>query len=141
MKKVAIFLDFDGVFHPLMGSTKHFCDLKNFETVMKEYSQILDIDFIISSSWKNRYSIEEIKSFFSKEIAEKIIGFTVEKTTGDGSRYASAQEFMKNSNYDYWLALDDDHYAWNRVENLVWCHDEVKDREVAILKERLDKLA
>lgn len=141
MKKVAIFLDFDGVFHPLMGSTKHFGDLKNFEAVIKEYFQILDIDFIISSSWKNRYSMEEIKSFFSKEIAEKIIGVTEEKGNGDGARYNSAQEFMKNSKYDYWIALDDDHYAWNRVENLVWCHDKFQDREVSILKERLEKLA
>lgn len=142
MKSVILFLDFDGVFHPLMGSGLKFIDLPNFENVIRQYKDRFDFKLVISSTWRREYTLSQMAKFFSPDIAMLLVGVTpVINTIGDGVRYEEAQQWRaQNDMNSDWIAIDDDHYAWSRVEQLVWCHDKFQEREVGILQSQLNKI-
>ncbi len=71
-----LFLDFDGVLHPASPFNRDagaLCHLERFESVMRDFP---DWKIVISSSWREEFSLEEIQSFFSKDIAARIVGGT-----------------------------------------------------------------
>lgn len=78
-----IFLDFDGVLHRefIPGSTPgrvrvnthQFTHLANFEAVVRDFP---DIDIVISSTWRINHSLNELRSYFSDDIATRIIDVT-----------------------------------------------------------------
>ena len=141
MKKVVIFLNFDGVFHPLVGGLLKFIDLPNFENKIRENISKFDFKIVISSSWKKEYTISQLKKFFSTDIALLINDVTPSFPPSDGSRYQEALDWLaKNDMSSQWIAIDDDHYAWNRVSNLVWCHDKFQEREMEIFQQLLDQV-
>ena len=142
MKSVVLFLDFDGVFHPLMSNGLKFIDLPNFENFIRKHSDRFDFKLVISSNWRREYTLSQISKFFSPDIALKLVGVTpVLNTIGDGVRLEEAQQWRaQNDMNSAWFALDDDHYAWDRVEQLVWCHDKFQEREIGILEDKLSQL-
>jgi len=142
MKSVILFLDFDGVFHPLMGNGLQFVDLPNFENLLRQYKDRVDFKLVISSTWRRQYTLSQIKNFFSPDISLLLSGVTpVINEIGDGIRYQEAQQWRaQNDMFSAWFALDDDHYSWNRVDQLVWCHDKFQEREIGLLTEKLDAL-
>jgi len=58
-----LFLDFDGVLHPMNRATGVFSLLPHFEQVMRDYP---GVDIVVSSTWRETYSIEELRSVFPK---------------------------------------------------------------------------
>ncbi len=83
IKKVILFLDFDGVTHhyfPVSDVSEeentYFFFLKNIESVIRDFNSNLDIKIVISSSWRKRKTIEELKEYFSDDIKEKVISST-----------------------------------------------------------------
>lgn len=141
MKKVVVFLDFDGVLHPLMGGLLQFVDLPNFEAKIRENKNRFDFNIVISSTWKKNYTLSQIRKFFSPDIALLISDVTPSFPSGDGSRYNEALDWLaKNDMSSAWIAIDDDHYAWNRVSNLVWCHDKFQEREMEIFQQLLEQV-
>lgn len=140
MIKLVIFLDFDGVFHPLIDGKK-FQDLPEFQKIIEKYNNHFNFNIVISSSWKDKYNLEELKKFLPNTISQYVIDTTPSFPNQDGSRYQESQEWLtKNPDWEYWLAIDDDHYAWNKHENLIWCHDKFKAREVQIFEEKLNTI-
>lgn len=143
MKKLVIFLDFDGVFHPYFRDNgfKAFVDLPHFENIIRRYKTSLDISLVISSSWKNRLTLDEIKVNFSSDIATMIHSVTPSLDVADGSRLEEAKLWLIQNDIECdWIALDDDHYAWSLSENLIWCLDKFQDREIELLTNRLDSV-
>ena len=141
MKKipVAIFLDFDGVFHPYFSSDEEkFQDVPQFQKIIEKYSDKIDFNIVISSSWKKRKTLDEIKSIFPKVIAERIVSKTSNFKDEDGSRLAEAKEWLSNSNIQHWIAIDDDSFAWHKSENLVWCMDKFQEDESESLSFKLE---
>lgn len=143
MKKVVLFLDFDGVFHPLISAPLFFKDLPAFEDVVRKNMDKFNFQIVISSTWKNRKSLSELKSIFSTDISLLVNDITPNLgKTGDGSRYQEALHWLAiNDMSAHWIALDDDNYAWNNVSNLVWCHDKFQEREINLFQQQLDKIA
>ncbi len=139
MKNVIVFLDFDGVFHPYFSENK-FEDLPLFESIIREYSDKINFKMVISSSWKKRKTLDEIKAIFSNDIASQIVSVAPTLEDSDGSRLKEAQLWLEANNNEKcnWIALDDDHYAWGKHENLVWCLDKFKEHESALLKSKLN---
>lgn len=136
---VAIFLDFDGVFHPYFSSDQEkFQDVPNFQKVLENYSDKIDFNIVISSSWKKRKSLDEIKAIFPKFISDKIVSKTPNFKDEDGSRLAEAKEWLSNVDIQHWIAIDDDSFAWNKCENLVWCMDKFQEDEAESLSFKLD---
>lgn len=69
-----LFLDFDGVMHPeFCNESKHFMHRDTFETVMRSAPQV---ELVISSTWRQKRSLDVLKTLFSHDVASRIIGTT-----------------------------------------------------------------
>jgi hypothetical protein len=87
-----LFLDFDGVLHlefipgktpgKARANTEYFTHLEIFEATIRDFPEV---DIVISSTWRLRRSLQELRGFFSPDIATRIIDVTPElpKTTAD----------------------------------------------------------
>jgi len=69
-----IYLDFDGVLHPVNSPQQNFVHLPSLEALLRENP---GIEVVISSSWRAVFSEEYIKDhFFSEHVANRIVGVT-----------------------------------------------------------------
>jgi len=117
-----IFLDFDGVLHPDgCDVSMDFCYMQNFCSVIGDVDPNFQVPIVISSMWRLTVKLDEMRSYFPKEIARQIIGVTPDlyvkpissiswndTTTNDGLREAEIKRWM--STYcpaGQWLAIDD----------------------------------
>ena len=115
-----IFLDIDGVLTkeditPIedialleadYGKFDPIC-LQEFENVIRQYP---DIKIVISSAWRELFSLEEIKSHFSNDIAAKIVGVTpIAQFVKKFFRYQEILDYLKKNNAteEPWIAVDD----------------------------------
>jgi hypothetical protein len=114
---LCLFLDFDGVTHPEPCLKVHeFCFLPLIEDVLREYGAV---EVVISSSWRNEYSLDQLRSFFSADIAKRVVGVTPsskkptdEWLPGRVGGYEREREcdawMQKNRTWGTpWLAIDD----------------------------------
>lgn len=114
-----LFLDFDGVLHPQYDGeptpvSEVFCHLPRFESVMRDFPCV---NIVISSTWRSQFTLEELRSRFSPDIAACIIDVTPLSEHIDG-KYLPAQredeilKWMATSRRSDtpWIALDD--AAW-----------------------------
>jgi HAD domain in Swiss Army Knife RNA repair proteins len=107
-KKLLIFLDFDGVLHPILCQPeKFFCRKHLFENVIREFKKV---EIIISSSWRHQYEFEELVNFFALDIQKLIVGCTrsVEISKAK-NRYEEIIDFLTcyERFQEPWLAIDD----------------------------------
>lgn len=126
-----LFLDFDGVLHPQFEgiptpADQLFCHLPRFETVMRDFQKV---QIVISSTWRYQFSLDQIRTRFSPDIAAQIIGTTPETDQDAYIPDRREQEILSwlaaTGNQDaQWIALDD--AAWqfsqnrNRVVACAW---------------------
>lgn len=70
-----LFLDFDGVIHPV-GSEQstYFCRLPMLEEFLM--NEAPDWRVVISSSWREYFSLEAIRTFFSPVMRDRVVGCT-----------------------------------------------------------------
>ena len=121
-----IFLDIDGVLvpekkfdHPIEESEILSFDrtcLHNFENVLREHP---DVFVVISSSWRELFSLDTILPLFSPDVAKRIVGFTPfldpkHLHQFQYIRYQEVLDFLQQHNAlrDRWVAVDDipEHY-------------------------------
>lgn len=116
-----LFLDFDGVLHPyesvysglfpqfLVRKDSLFCHLPRFENVVREHP---DIEIVISSDWRFKETLEELKAHFSADIAARIFDTTtLDKRVnyrGD-ARCLEIYKWLRDNQrtHETWLAVDD----------------------------------
>ena len=114
-----LFLDFDGVMHPeFCNESKHFVHRDTFETVMRSAPQV---ELVISSTWRQKRSLDVLKTLFSHDVASRIIGTTplyaqledVPDTLQGYEREAECRDWLRQHGRaaQEWLALDD--RSWN----------------------------
>lgn len=114
-----LFLDFDGVMHPeFCHESKHFMHLETFETVMRAAP---DVELVISSTWRYKRSLEELKALFSDDVAARIVGVTrpyaqlvdVSDVLVGYEREAECRHWLEQHGRitQEWLAVDD--RSWN----------------------------
>lgn len=121
-----VFLDFDGVLHPL-GAKPHeeFCFLNNFVSAFRFADPNHTIPIVISSLWRHEKSLEALRSYFPLDIAEQIVGVTPFQTREevlqikDWSAYGGDESKKKHRQREIslwmslyspdgeWLAIDD----------------------------------
>jgi HAD domain in Swiss Army Knife RNA repair proteins len=121
-----LFLDFDGVLHPLYSdaptpSDVIFCHLPRFESVMRDFPTV---KIVISSMWRYDFSLDKLKENFSPDIANRIIG-TTHLTCQTNVNYAPTRregeilDWLADSGYENtpWLALDDAVWQFDQYLN------------------------
>ena len=109
-----LFLDFDGVLHPMNRATGVFSLLPHFEQVMRDYP---GVDIVVSSTWREAYSIEELRSVFSENFRSRLVDVTP-IVTSTGKPHVREIEILSwlretGREYEAWLALDDSEWLFS----------------------------
>lgn len=105
-----IFLDFDGVLRR-QGSQLYRLEtnlVNNLEEIVRE---VREVEIVITSSWREVYSLSQLRSHFSGDIAERIVGVTPLSRDVQGYyRYREILAYLKRFHtvQTPWLAIDDD---------------------------------
>jgi len=69
---IILFLDFDGVTHPDCGPVdKLFTLMPLIEEVLVDHN---NVSIVISSSWRENYSLDEMQNFFTMKMQSRVIG-------------------------------------------------------------------
>ena len=109
-----LFLDLDGVLRrsasPLYGLDRDLVD--NLEGLLRT---VPDVKVVITSSWREAFSLAELRNHFSPDIAARIVGVTPSSQSRDGfCRHREVLAYLKRNDAasDWWVAVDDDpgHY-------------------------------
>ena len=144
-----IFLDFDGVLHPEpCREEQFFCHLPKLEALLREFP---DVQIVVSSSWRNDRTLDELRSFFSLDIAAKIIGCTpyyrdlpelVELIGVTYTRQAEVEGWLRafGRPWEKWVALDDRAYWFKPfLPNLIKCDANmgITDEVLSTLKTKI----
>ncbi|MBK6595436.1 MAG: hypothetical protein IPG23_23505 [Burkholderiales bacterium] len=114
-----LFLDFDGVMHPeFFHESKHFVHLGTFETMIRAAPHV---ELVISSTWRQKRSLNELKALFTADVAARIIGTTplyaqledVPDALVGYEREAECRNWLRQQGRtaQEWLAVDD--RSWN----------------------------
>lgn len=109
-----LFLDFDGVFRRT-GSPLYRLEadlVERFDCVCAEHP---DIRIVITSTWREAMTLNELRQSFPASLRLRIVGVTpLSRHHGDHGRYREVLAFLKRLGPPAkpWVALDDDslHY-------------------------------
>ncbi len=109
-----------------------------------------EIRVVITSTWRLHFSLDGLKEFLPKSLADRVIGVTPEMFTisGDGVTLRSreiSRYFEKNGPHQKWIALDDTDYlffGYGDNPNLLLIDGRTgfTDTDAAVLEQRLRKL-
>jgi len=139
-----LFLDFDGVLHPLFvpvgprrgrayeGPTLIHADLLS-ELLAPHLG---DTEIVIASNWARRLSSQEICQLLPRPLSDRVTGSVWdEHATTSLSRYELITGWLlrhRPNHSDRWLALDDDARGWPDSErrHLVWCAEPINSRSI-----------
>lgn len=145
-----LMLDFDGVLHPdpCKDDALFFCRLPMLEEVLRE---VPSVEIVITSTWRERRSLNELRKFFSTDISHRVIGSTpswrdhIDLAHAIGPTYRRSIEIeaylrLVGKPWLTWLALDDKPY-WFRpfCKNLLLCDPRtgITEATMAAVRERL----
>jgi hypothetical protein len=115
-----IFLDFDGVLHPSIGTIdERFCRISLLEDAVGGSG----CRIVISSSWRFHYSFQTLLRRFPQNLQSLIEGCTGPAVVGRHARYQEIVQYMGDvDDYD-WLALDDSKFEFpDSCHQLVHCN-------------------
>ncbi len=114
-----IFLDIDGVLKDF-GTTQWW---KGCIHTLNVLTRELNLKFVITSTWRAKYSIEELQSIFLEQgIIGKIVGYTPVLCQDRGFEIT---EYMKANPVSDWICLDDkisDIKDYIDPDNIYECH-------------------
>lgn len=131
-KECVLFLDYDGVLHffwPQDNSTdeenQFFYFVPQFERFINTFKESIDFKIVISSSWRESKTFNQLKAPFSKDIQALIVGITPNhRENTAGSRLRESQEWRATNQYDgLWIAIDDNADIWYNTPELFFCEN------------------
>jgi hypothetical protein len=117
-----IFLDFDGVLRRKQSPLYRFDQdcLMLFEGAMRA---LPELKIVITSSWREAFSLAEMRRLFSPDIAARIVGTTPKSSSSaDFTRHREVLAWLNWWGYENapWLAIDDDPLNYPpRLKNLL----------------------
>lgn len=104
-----LFLDFDGVLHGEQYNWQLFSHMDKLCEAIIAHKDNLRI--VISSSWREDYSLETLKEPFWEEVRPLIVGITPshEESFAPLARFGEIKHYCQNNNIsdNDWIALDD----------------------------------
>lgn len=116
-----LFLDFDGVLHP---STIGTDSLLSKASLLSMALYGIDLQIVISSSWRFTHSLKDLKAKLPSEIAKKIVGVTGPAVIGKHPRYNEIINYLNTQKgITDWRALDDSCWEFpSSCPNLIVCN-------------------
>jgi hypothetical protein len=143
---IYLFLDFDGVLlptprpgatipaRPLHDPAPH-CDWSLVKPLAKALSPYQEIHLVVSSTWRQRYEIDDLQRILEPLLVAGITG------RSQDSRYEEIRAYMYKKP-EQWLALDDDDSEWAGVERwrLIKCDEHVGLNDPSRLEELVAKI-
>ncbi|MCW8829254.1 MAG: HAD domain-containing protein [Gammaproteobacteria bacterium] len=137
-----LFLDFDGVTHPLSGTPFDLGCLKHLEAAVAEYA----VDIVIASSWREHYPLAQLRKLLGTELATKVVDVTpvIDEPFLKHVRYHEVQKYLAEAGHDEksWVAVDDTPGFYPPGAPVVWCDPQtgMTARESAQLRSALSIL-
>jgi hypothetical protein len=115
-----LFLDFDGVLHPkgAGGAAEHFSRRPLLEALLLE-AACADVRVVITSTWREAYSLAKLRQFFCAELQPRIIDRTpvLEDLDADHLRYREIRAWLnRHPEVKRWWALDDDRQGFPEAQ-------------------------
>ena len=112
MSKTVLFLDFDGVLHPVGGASAgtRLSQLPLLAAALREPA-LQHVQIVIASTWRQAHSIERLRRLFPADIAARIIGGTpvLDEYDSEHERYEEIRAWLDEQSEGWqWVALDDD---------------------------------
>lgn len=149
--KALIFLDFDGVLHPLwspapfndwqleatFGPTPYagpfFVHAAALVEILSPYLEELEV--VVSSTWGRERSIEDLQALLPAPLAARVLDAVhhhLPPTKQPRSRWGEISWYLENVRPDHadrWLAVDDDDRGWpgDQGHHLVLCRRDLGD--------------
>lgn len=106
-----LFLDFDGVLHPVGGvpAKQRLARLPLLEELLREPA-LREVGIVISSTWRVAYSMAQLRSVFAPDIRMRVFDRTPQL---DGyvahARHAEISAWLAlHPEVRHWIAVDDD---------------------------------
>ena len=116
-----LFLDFDGVLRRA-GSPEYQFDADCLEQFQETLRVLSEVEIVMSSSWKEAFSLNDIKRHFVPDIASRIIGVTPGGLRVDNhQRHREVFAFLRRHGWEQrpWVAIDDDPENYRLGANVV----------------------
>ena len=148
---MTLFLDFDGVTHPLhCNESRHFSRLAGIEGVLRACPYV---EVVLSTTWRLQYPFDHLQGTFSRDIQPRVVGATEAafmlpewpSRLNAYPRHKEAHHWMLTNRdaSDRWLAIDDRPYLFRPFSNVVIeCVPETgaDEQVLARLKNRLREM-
>lgn len=118
-----LFLDFDGVLHPAWGnSLPEFVHAHALAQALVGWP----CEIVISSTWREHYSLAQLKQFLVPELAGRVIGVTGQDPNGRYARHKTILQYLATVGEEVdWRALDDSGGEFHECPNLILCDGSV----------------
>jgi hypothetical protein len=118
---VIIFLDIDGVLRRKQSPLYRLdgACLRAFEQALR---LLPDSQIVITSSWREVFTLDRMRALFSPDVAPRIIGVTPIARNREGHyRYREVLAYLKLNGREEtaWLALDDDSLHYPPLNNVL----------------------
>lgn len=140
-ESVVLFLDFDGVLHPRGGAAAgdRFSKRDALEALLRE-PDMLHVVIVISSTWREAYSLKSLAGMFAEDIRPRIIDVTPMLDAGatDYSRYREIKAWLRDHpEISQWVALDDaiEDFPYGKRMNVIFT-----DPDIGLEQESIDLL-
>jgi hypothetical protein len=102
-------LDFDGVLHPKRAGGPYFLDGPCM-LLAEVLDAIGDVEIVISSTWKDAYSLAQLRSKLPQPLSQRAVGTTPSLPHSEPQRQSEIVAFFAQhpGRWASWTALDDD---------------------------------
>lgn len=145
-ESLVLFLDFDGVFHHFFphrnktdteNSLFYYAD--NVEDFCLKLNQSFDLKIVFATSWKEKFSFDDLKGFFEDYPAIYSSCYSVTPNIkglpDEGYKWTESEVWLHDNQYNgLYIILDDNPESWkeNGVinPNLIICNDKFDNDEI-----------
>jgi hypothetical protein len=100
-----LMLDFDGVLHPAQGNQiPEFTHATRLARILAES----DCAVVISSTWREHYSLAELRARLPRDLGERVVGVLGPDHRGPNVRFKNIEDWLESqTGLIDWRALDD----------------------------------
>jgi hypothetical protein len=127
-----VFLDFDGVLHTCYGDQSTlWLFLPRVESVLRDFPEPR---IVISSSWADGHSLDELRAFFSPDVALRIVdklSVRRHRIQQSGERGNACLSFCRRHKLKAgdWIAIDDTADLFRQEHPLIYCINGFRDTQ------------